>query len=89
MNAITVYTTGPGCMQCRLTLSALTAAGLSFQEIDVRHAPEALDYVRHELGYTQAPVVMVARDDHWSGFQPDQIHRVAATLAKVAGRRPA
>jgi glutaredoxin-like protein NrdH len=80
MTTITVYTTGPACMQCRLTTTALTTAGLGFEEIDVRQAPDALDYIQDELGYTQAPVVVVTDEDHWSGFQPDQIHRVAATL---------
>jgi glutaredoxin-like protein NrdH len=80
MRTITVYTTGPACMQCRLTKTALAAAGLCYQEIDVRRAPEALHYIQQELGYTQAPVVVVDDEDHWSGFQPDQIHRVAAIL---------
>jgi glutaredoxin-like protein NrdH len=80
MTTITVYTTGPACMQCRLTKTALTAAGLDFEEIDVRQSAEALDYIQDELGYTQAPVVVVDDQDHWSGFQPDQIHRVATTL---------
>jgi glutaredoxin-like protein NrdH len=80
MRTITVYTTGPACMQCRLTTTALTRAGLVYEEIDVRRAPEALDYIQLELGYTRAPVVVVDDEDHWSGFQPDQIRRVAATL---------
>lgn len=81
MTTITVYTTGPACMQCTLTKTTLARAGLGFEEIDVRHNPEALEYIRHELGYTRAPVVVVTDGDHWSGFQPDQIHRVAAVLA--------
>jgi glutaredoxin-like protein NrdH len=80
MRTITVYTNGPSCMQCRLTKTVLTSAGLVYEEIDVRRAPEALDYIQQELGYTQAPVVVVDDEDHWSGFQPDQIHRVAASL---------
>jgi glutaredoxin-like protein NrdH len=80
MRIITIYTTGPTCMQCRLTKTALTTAGLGFEEIDVRQAPDALDYIQDELGYTQAPVVVVTDEDHWCGFQPDQIHRIAATL---------
>ncbi|QCU79685.1 glutaredoxin family protein (plasmid) [Citricoccus sp. SGAir0253] len=80
MTTLTVYTTGPACMQCRLTTTALTTAGLEFEEVDVRHTPEALEYIQAELGYTQAPVVVVTDQDHWSGFQPDQIHRLTTTL---------
>jgi hypothetical protein len=32
-----------------------------------------------ELGYTEAPVVVVDEHDHWSGFRPDQIDRIART----------
>jgi glutaredoxin-like protein NrdH len=81
MSTITVYTTGPACMQCRLTKAALTTAGLDFEEIDVRQSVEALEYIQQDLGYTQAPVVVIDDQDHWSGFQPDQIHRVTTTLA--------
>ena len=84
MRTITVYTTGPSCMQCRLTTKALTAAGLDVEEIDVRQRPELLDYLQGDLGYTQAPVVVVDDEDHWSGFQPDQIRRIAATLVQSA-----
>jgi glutaredoxin-like protein NrdH len=66
MKTITIYTTGPACMQCRLTTTALTTAGLGFEEIDVR----------------QAPVVVVDDEDHWCGFQPDQIRRVATLLTR-------
>jgi glutaredoxin-like protein NrdH len=82
MSTITVYTTGPACMQCRLTKTALTTAGLGFEEVDVRQCAEALDYIQDELGYTQAPVVVVDDQNHWSGFQPDQIRRVATLLTR-------
>jgi glutaredoxin-like protein NrdH len=82
MSTITVYTTGPACMQCRLTKTALTTAGLGFEEIDVRQSAAALDYIQQDLGYSQAPVVVVDDQDHWSGFQPDQIRRVATILTR-------
>lgn len=37
---------------------------------------EAFEYVK-SLGYQSAPVV-VAGDDHWSGFLPDRIAALAA-----------
>ena len=84
MSTITVYTTGPACMQCRLTKTALTTAGLDFEEIDLRQSPAALEYVQDELGYTQAPIVVIDDQDHWAGFQPDQIPRIATTLTHHA-----
>lgn len=77
METITVYTTGPTCMQCTMTKRALTAAGVNYQEVNVRDDDNALAYIA-ELGYSQAPVVVVDEHDHWAGFQPDQIERVAA-----------
>ncbi len=32
------------------------------------------------LGYLQAPVV-IAGDEHWSGFRPDQINALAAKVS--------
>jgi len=30
-------------------------------------------WITTDLGYSQAPVVVVDEQDHWSGFQPDEI----------------
>ena len=72
--SITVYTK-PNCMQCQMTYRALDSAHLEYEVVDITEAPAALEYVTEELGYRQAPVVGVDDDDHWSGFQPDQIKR--------------
>jgi glutaredoxin-like protein NrdH len=45
--------------------------------VDLSENPDALEYVQ-DLGYLQAPVVVVDDDDHWAGFRPDHIERVAA-----------
>ena len=42
----------------------------------------ALDQVR-ALGYAQAPVV-VAGEDHWSGFRPDKIKALAVAVEALA-----
>ena len=73
---ITVYST-PSCQQCRLSYLALDAKGLTYEVVDVTENSAALAYVR-ELGYLTAPVVVVSEHDHWNGFRPDQINRVAA-----------
>lgn len=74
--AITVYTK-PACVQCNATYKALDKQGLSYEIVDITEVPEARDYVM-ALGYLQAPVV-VAGNDHWSGFRPDRIKALSAT----------
>lgn len=82
MDTITVYTTGPSCMQCTMTKRALTKAGVPFVEVDdIGNKPAVLEYIQDELGYGQAPVVVASDEDHWAGFQPEQINRIATLHA--------
>lgn len=74
MNTITVYTK-PACVQCKATYKALDKQGIEYNIVDITEVPEAREYVM-ALGYLQAPVV-VAGDDHWSGFRPDRIKALA------------
>ncbi len=76
--AVTVYTK-PSCVQCTATYRALNAKGIEFEIFDVSVDEKALDTVK-ELGYLQAPVV-IADDEHWSGFRPDKIDELATKLA--------
>ena len=73
--AITIYSK-PNCVQCTATYRAMDKAGLSYETIDISLDAQALEQVK-SLGYAQAPVV-VAGEDHWSGFRPDRIKAVAA-----------
>lgn len=75
---VTVYTK-PGCVQCRATFKALDKAGIEYSVIDVATDHEARAYVE-SLGYLAAPVV-VAGQDHWSGFRPDRIGRLTSLPA--------
>jgi glutaredoxin-like protein NrdH len=68
--AVTVYTK-PGCVQCKATYSALDKEGIEYTVIDLTEDPVAHAHVM-SLGYLQAPVV-VAGDQHWSGFRRDRI----------------
>jgi glutaredoxin-like protein NrdH len=68
--SITVYTK-PACVQCTATYKALDKQGTAYDTVDITLDTEARDYVM-ALGYLQAPVV-VAGNDHWSGFRPDRI----------------
>ena len=75
---ITVYTK-PACVQCNATKKALDKAGLEYELVDISLDDEARDYVM-ALGHLQAPVV-VAGEDHWSGFLPDRIRSLTAKVA--------
>lgn len=72
---VTVYTT-PTCPQCTATKKKLTKLGVAFAAVDVSQDDQARDYV-HSLGYVAAPVV-VAGDDHWSGFRPNRLEELAS-----------
>ena len=78
---ITVYTK-PACVQCNATYKALDKLGLDYAVVDITEEPEARDYVM-ALGYLQAPVV-VAGNEHWSGFRPDRIKALAGVAAVSA-----
>ena len=79
--AIIVYSK-PNCVQCSATYRALDKAGLVYRTVDVALDVEALEQVR-ALGYAQAPVV-VAGEDHWSGFRPDKIKSLAVAVEALA-----
>ena len=71
---ITVYTK-PDCSQCDMTKFWLEMKGFDYTAVDVTQDPAALAAVQ-ELGYLQAPVVVIATaggDVHWSGFQPERL----------------
>lgn len=67
---IIIYTKN-NCVQCNATKNALDRHGIDYQLINLDAQPDAIDNLK-SLGYRQVPVVM-ADDDHWSGFRPDKI----------------
>jgi glutaredoxin-like protein NrdH len=75
---VTVYTK-PACVQCTATYRALDKEGIEYASVDISEDPAARDFVM-ALGYLQAPVV-VAGDEHWSGFRPDRIKSIVASAA--------
>lgn len=72
---VTVYTK-PACVQCNMTYRALDKLGVEYNTVDITEDAAALDHIKG-LGYLQAPVV-IAGEDHWSGFQPDKINALTA-----------
>jgi len=73
---VTVYTK-PICGQCIGTKRHLTAKGIHYEEVDVTTNPAALEYVTEELGYSAAPIVVVDDHNHWAGYRPDLIDKLA------------
>jgi glutaredoxin-like protein NrdH len=73
--AVTVYTL-PSCVQCDSTKRMLQRNDIDYQEVDMSQDPVALEMVK-TMGYTAAPVV-VAGEDHWSGFRMDRIQALSA-----------
>lgn len=75
---ITVYSK-PGCQQCKFTCLSLDHAGIPHNVVDLTTNAAALDYVQ-DLGYSQAPVVVVNDQHHWSGFNPTEIDRLKRAI---------
>lgn len=75
MAVITIYSK-PNCVQCNATYQALERKNIPYQVVDLTEDDDALQFV-HQLGYQQVPVV-VADQEHWSGFRPDMISRLLA-----------
>ncbi|AUX73523.1 glutaredoxin-like protein NrdH [Erwinia pyrifoliae] len=67
---IIIYTKD-NCVQCNATKNALDKKGIDYQLINLDHEPAHAETLR-SLGYRQVPVV-VAEQEHWSGFRPDKI----------------
>jgi glutaredoxin-like protein NrdH len=71
---VTVYTL-PACVQCESTKKYLKNKDVPFEVVDLSEDAAAMELVKG-LGYQAAPVV-IAGDDHWSGFRPDKLSALA------------
>lgn len=76
---ITVYTT-PSCPQCEMTKRVLTRGEVEFDVVDVSKDAKAMDYIKNELGYSAAPVVVVDDRQHWSGFRNEYLKSVITAV---------
>lgn len=74
---ITVYTK-PRCPQCDATTRTLDRSGTPYATVDITMDSEALEMIIN-MGYQQAPVV-IAGEDHWSGFRPDRLTEVSSRV---------
>lgn len=72
---VTVYTL-PSCVQCESTKKVLDKMDVQYSVVDLSQDESAYDMVK-ELGYQAAPIV-IAGEDHWSGFRPDKLNALTA-----------
>lgn len=69
----------PNCSKCRATKTAMVGRGLvegrdwTEHDLSLPENEAARAWVMEDLGYQEAPIVVIADDDHWSGFRPDKI----------------
>lgn len=80
---ITIYSKPykSGCFQCDKTKDLFDAAGISYMFVDITSNDAALEYISEDLGYAQAPVVLVEIGgtlNHWSGLNPPKIQQAIA-----------
>jgi glutaredoxin-like protein NrdH len=66
----------PGCPPCDATIRLLEKIGVAYVKLDVTTDTEAFEACKL-MGYGSTPVV-VAGDQHWSGFRPDRLTALAA-----------
>lgn len=73
MTQITVYSKPTGCMACVNTKRKLDSLGVDYAVEDLTDPANLA--TAQELGYKEAPVVVVG-NEHWSGYRPDRIQAV-------------
>jgi len=81
MLSVTVYSK-PKCVQCDMTYRLLQRLDVPYTVVDITEHPAAIEFITEDLGYSQAPVVIVDQEpeNHWSGFRPDRLKLVAAAV---------
>lgn len=70
----------PSCVQCNATYRWLESHQIRYRVVNVEEDPIALQKIK-QLGYLQAPVVVVPFDwpnggSHWSGFNPGELAKL-------------
>lgn len=78
---VTVYSK-PGCQPCNATYRALDKAGIDYHKVDITTAPDSAHLLDQfaQLGAAQAPIVVTPEGNHWSGFRPDLLKTLSASM---------
>lgn len=69
---ITVYTQ-PDCRPCKRVMDKLTAAGISFETVDISKNAFAKDFVTRVYQAKSTPVIEYADGQAIVGYQPDKL----------------
>ncbi len=69
--AITLYTSGPRCVDCNTIKSWLTQHGYGYTERNIREDPAALEELSR-LGYQSVPVTLIG-ETAIDGLEMDEI----------------
>ncbi|CAK1223581.1 MULTISPECIES: glutaredoxin-like protein NrdH [Fructobacillus] len=76
MAQVTVFTKN-NCVQCKMTKRYLDNMGVGYEEINIEEQPEYLAQLK-DAGFKQTPVVQIAGQEAFSGFQPDALKSLTA-----------
>lgn len=74
MTDVPVLYTKPKCVQCDATKRKLASAKVEHRVVDLLEDADAMTAIK-EMGYLQAPVLVVNETTHWSGHRPDLIEK--------------
>lgn len=74
---LTIYSTGPSCVQCKATYRKLDEMGIPYNVVNLPDHPEVAERLKAD-GIQQAPYVVVPFEyEHpegkWQGYQPDML----------------
>ncbi|MDR2660759.1 MAG: glutaredoxin-like protein NrdH [Lactobacillaceae bacterium] len=78
MPNITVYTRAD-CVQCKMTKRFLEQNGVPFKIINIDEKPEFIAKLKAN-GHHQIPVVSVEGVEEFTGFRPDTLKRLIASV---------
>lgn len=70
-----IILTAPFCKQCDVTKQKLDKMQIEYDSVDLTQDESAMEMAKG-LGYRAAPVVIWG-NEHWSGFRPDLIDKMA------------
>lgn len=76
MKKIKIYSK-QDCPMCKMTKKVLDKDGVDYEVVDLSESNDEtqkhLTYLKEELGYSSLPVIVLADNTHFNGFQPAKL----------------